>query len=213
MLARREIGTIGEPIGRPSAGSPSFARKAMRLSSLSRLPTLLAATVAATLSSAPIHAQAANTAASADTAELIARTGALAEAFLDGEGRLRGFFPQRGSVTYVHTEHLDGRDSVVVRAYPAASLFSPTPPASLLGVLDMSYERQPVGLFVHQMKSRQVISPPLRWKRVGATRVVPADEPANAPFFVEWRREGGRWVVSAFGDEGFQRVPKRKWCC
>jgi hypothetical protein len=38
---------------------------------------------------------------------------------------------------------------------------------------------------------------------VRGNRFVPPGEPATAPVFVEWRREDGQWVVSAFGDEGF----------
>jgi hypothetical protein len=38
-------------------------------------------------------------------------------------------------------------------------------------------------------------------------------EPDDSGFFVEWRREGDRWVVSAFGDEQYDRVPLPRWCC
>jgi hypothetical protein len=39
------------------------------------------------------------------------------------------------------------------------------------------------------------------WRRVGGTRFVPPDAPARSPIFVEWRREGERWVVASFGDQ------------
>lgn len=39
-----------------------------------------------------------------------------------------------------------------------------------------------------------------RWRRIGA-RFVPPGSSASSPAFVEWRREGERWVISAFGDE------------
>jgi hypothetical protein len=38
-----------------------------------------------------------------------------------------------------------------------------------------------------------------RWRRVGGNRFVPPGESARSPMFVQWRREDGRWVVSAFG--------------
>jgi hypothetical protein len=36
---------------------------------------------------------------------------------------------------------------------------------------------------------------------------VPPGAPASSPVFVEWRREHGRWVISAFGDERYCRPP------
>ena len=39
------------------------------------------------------------------------------------------------------------------------------------------------------------------WRRVRGSRFVPPGAPAGSPVFVEWRREEGEWVVSAFGDE------------
>jgi hypothetical protein len=39
------------------------------------------------------------------------------------------------------------------------------------------------------------------WRRVGGQRFVPAGAPARSPLFVEWRREGGRWVIASFGEE------------
>ena len=39
-----------------------------------------------------------------------------------------------------------------------------------------------------------------RWRRVGGNRFVPPGESSRSPAFVQWQREDGRWVVSAFGD-------------
>lgn len=69
-------------------------------------------------------------------------------------------------------------------------------------------ESEPVGLFAHQVRIRGT-----HWKRVGPTRFVPEDESSTAPIFVEWRREGAKWVVSGFGDERFSNVPLPAWCC
>lgn len=38
-----------------------------------------------------------------------------------------------------------------------------------------------------------------RWRRVAGNRFVPPGESARSPMFVQWRRQDGRWVVSAFG--------------
>jgi hypothetical protein len=48
-----------------------------------------------------------------------------------------------------------------------------------------------------------------RWRRVAGNRFVPQGESARSPTFVQWRREDGRWVVSAFGDATYwsPRVP------
>lgn len=47
-----------------------------------------------------------------------------------------------------------------------------------------------------------------RWRRVAGNRFVPPGESARSPMFVQWRREGGRWVVSALGHatDWFPRV-------
>jgi hypothetical protein len=47
-----------------------------------------------------------------------------------------------------------------------------------------------------------------RWRRVAGNRFVPPGESARSPMFVQWRREDGRWVVSAFGHatHGFPTV-------
>jgi len=42
------------------------------------------------------------------------------------------------------------------------------------------------------------------WRLVGGNRFVPPGAPASSRTFVEWRQEGNRWVISAFGDEWFQ---------
>jgi hypothetical protein len=41
------------------------------------------------------------------------------------------------------------------------------------------------------------------WRRARGTRFVPPGAPIRSPVFVEWRREDGRWVVSALGDEDY----------
>jgi hypothetical protein len=55
-----------------------------------------------------------------------------------------------------------------------------------------------VGSFSHQLQIRRP-----RWRRAAGNRFVPADEPDSSPFYVQWRREDGRWVVSEIGDETY----------
>lgn len=43
----------------------------------------------------------------------------------------------------------------------------------------------------------------MRWRRVRGNRFVPPGAPDRSPVFVEWRRENGEWVISAFGDERY----------
>ena len=48
------------------------------------------------------------------------------------------------------------------------------------------------------------------WRRARGTRFVPPGETDASPVFVEWRREDGRWVVSAFGDRDVYVPPVRE---
>ena len=45
------------------------------------------------------------------------------------------------------------------------------------------------------------------WRRVSPTRFEPLDPDPEWNVFVDWRREDGRWVVSAIGQEG-EHVPR-----
>jgi hypothetical protein len=67
-------------------------------------------------------------------------------------------------------------------------------------------QAQTIGLFAHQVMMRGV-----EWRRVSGTRFVPPGETAASAIFVEWRREGSKWVVSSFGDESFSRLPLPPW--
>jgi hypothetical protein len=48
----------------------------------------------------------------------------------------------------------------------------------------------------------QTLFNPQPWRLVRGSRFVPRGASADSPVFVEWRREDGAWVVSAFGEEG-----------
>ncbi|HZG43128.1 MAG TPA: hypothetical protein VEY93_09210 [Longimicrobium sp.] len=128
------------------------------------------------------------------------------DAFLDLIGGrtdpLVAFFPRRGDWTWFHTVHQDGGPALLqVWRFPggaAREAIKTCGPA--WESFTIQYESHPVGVL-----SWHVIENGRRWRRVGGTRFVPPGASANSPVFVEWRREDGRWVLSAFGDETFHR--------
>ena len=127
---------------------------------------------------------------------------------------LTRFFPRAGELTWVHTLHKDRGTRVTIRRYPSSALARALKyDGPLWPSFEIQFEGQPIGLFHHQVMSRQA-SALWSWRLVRGTRFVPAEEPETAGLFVEWRRESGRWVVSAFGDEGYRNVGKLpRWCC
>jgi hypothetical protein len=52
----------------------------------------------------------------------------------------------------------------------------------------------------------QMMRHPGPWRRVRGNRFVPPGASDRSTVFVEWRREDGEWVVSAFGDEDFHHT-------
>jgi hypothetical protein len=129
---------------------------------------------------------------------------------------LTRFFPRAGDLTWVHTLHKDEGTRVTIRRFPSLELARALKyDGPLWPSFEIQFEGQPIGLFHHQAMLRQAFA--LRgWRLVRGTRFVPAGEPETAGLFVEWRRESGRWVVSAFGDEGYRvrdagKLPR--WCC
>ena len=53
--------------------------------------------------------------------------------------------------------------------------------------------------YLWNMLEMRIATDGTRWRRVAGNRFVPPGESARSPVFVQWRREDGRWVVSAFG--------------
>lgn len=172
----------------------------MRAHSVPRMPALRLA-VLLVLAALPADAQAPD--------GLAARMRAFAAAAANAPNdSVAAFFPRRGDWTWVHTRQPADRRGAprvgtwrfggaqTLRAIGAggpvcASFDGPGgfgPPEERLGMQTLMH-RGP-------------------WRRVRGTRFVPAGESAASPVFVEWRREDGAWVVSAFGDVGvyFPRV-------
>lgn len=126
---------------------------------------------------------------------------------------IAAFLPRAGGLTWVHTLHETGRKRVGLWRFPAVEL----PRAlrdrrALAPSFTLLVEGQPIGLFRHETMTRAAFARQKGWRRVG-TRFVPAGEPPTAALFVEWRREGGRWVVARYGDERFHTAKLPDWCC
>jgi hypothetical protein len=118
----------------------------------------------------------------------------------------RRFFPTTGDWSYTHTVHEAGGGTRIQRwIFPAAQ-------TSLLFGFDKDVEVDPVwdsfqadqhGQIDGLLISAVAASWRRRWRLVGRNRFVPPGAPASSPVFVEWRREPGRWVIAAFGDERY----------
>ncbi len=168
---------------------------------------VLSCVVAAAL--APVRAVGQDTVSAQDSVELDRRVaGFLATVRSQIGERVAGFFPTTGEFTYVHTLHGDGPDSVTTRHFPSSLAREHIVEGILRGSFDIDHHGQPIGLFLHQLILRGS-----DWRRVSPTRFVPPRADASSPIFLEWRKEGDVWVVSAFGDERFTRRPFPEWCC
>jgi hypothetical protein len=98
------------------------------------------------------------------------------------------FFPRRGDWTWTQVVEgaPPGRRSTVWRFAATETLRTIRP-------------HGPVCASFRQLEMR-IEEDGTRWRRVAGNRFVPPRESTRSPVFVQWRREDGRWVVSAFGD-------------
>lgn len=120
---------------------------------------------------------------------------------------LLAVFPNTGDWTYYHTVHTPRGAHLREWRIPAAQTRE-VANGDLRRVFFLDVHAQPIGRLVHQVLHRG-----RDWRRVTSTRFVPPGASRSSPVFVEWRREGDRWVVSAVGDEAFDGVPHPAWCC
>ena len=127
-----------------------------------------------------------------------------------GGDTVETFFPRTGVLTYVTTTYDDSVQVVGTWRFPVAALGSLYGSHPLVWVFDIHVEGQPIGTLSHQLLIRGTL-----WRRVKRTlRFVPADAPNDSALYVEWRREGDAWVVSAVGDESYRGGgPLPAWCC
>jgi hypothetical protein len=164
------------------------------------------AVLVAGLASARVPARAfAQGGGSAPDALAARNRGFLAAVNAGPEGILE-FFPSEGPFTYVHTVHQETGDRRGVWRFPARQAEEAIRKGPLWASFELQMESQPIGLFAHQVMMRGT-----KWRRVSPTRFVPSGETATSGIFVEWRREGSRWVVSSFGDEGYGVLPLPDW--
>jgi hypothetical protein len=115
--------------------------------------------------------------------------------------RVAEFFPRRGSWTWVQTVHYPGRpDRLRIRRFtPAETLLA----IDTGGVACESFLRT-AGTGISGVLMEYLGLNP--WRRVGRTRFVPPDaKPGSKRVFVDWRLEDGRWVISSYGDEAYER--------
>jgi hypothetical protein len=117
------------------------------------------------------------------------------------------WFPREGTWVWRQTLHgaPEGGDRVVAWRFPAAQTVQAL---SSTGPLCPSFFRGggEVGTFPTTIAGR-LSDDSVRWRQVGL-RFVPRGASASSPAFVEWRREGGRWVISEFGDEHEYVTPR-----
>ncbi|HST57505.1 MAG TPA: hypothetical protein VLK84_02380 [Longimicrobium sp.] len=168
-----------------------------------RTPILRLA-VLASLAALPAPAQDRPAASAPAETTLTARMQAfLAEVERTPNTALAAYFPRRGDWTWEESvrDPRGRRRTGLWRFSGAETLRVITDDGLLCDAFD---RRSGVGpherRFAMQARLHQGQGP---WRRVAGNRFVPPGEPATAPVFVEWRREDGQWVVSAFGDKGF----------
>lgn len=124
-----------------------------------------------------------------------ARMDAFVRALADGDPA--PFFPRRGGLAWVLTTHRADSVSVGRWRFDAADL----PRAQGGGgPLCESFTMGGDVIPLHSLHYRARRTPG-RWRRVGVNRFVPPGASAGSATFVQWRREDGRWVVDAFGNE------------
>jgi hypothetical protein len=124
-------------------------------------------------------------------------------------GEFRPYFPRSGEMRYVHTIHASTGDRVEVLRLGVSDVERDLATQSaLFDALEASPEHQTVGVLVEQVNCRGT-----GWRRIAGTRFVPPGEGRSSPVFIEWRREGQRWVIGSIGDESFEGDARPTWEC
>ena len=111
---------------------------------------------------------------------------------------LAAFFPRQGTWTWVKTTRYGGRADVVGRwVFRGADLPEAAEPGGpLCHSLSFGGDVMLPSALIHAGGDEG-----RPWRRVSRTRFVPAGAPASSRVHVDWRREDGRWVVAALGEE------------
>jgi hypothetical protein len=111
---------------------------------------------------------------------------------------IEDFFPRRGAWTWIlTTRSLSGRATVERQPFLASeTLAAMEHPGPLCETFSRGGDAASVENLMHHLRVN-----PLPWRLVDGRRFVPPGTSPRSPTFVEWRREDGRWVVSAVGEE------------
>jgi hypothetical protein len=165
--------------------------------------------IAAGLLAAPLHAQAREPAPTGpELRALRSRMEALADSMREygPSESFAGWFPREGTWTWRQTLHgAPGGVRVVIQRFPASetveALSSRDPLCRSFFRGGGEVETVPTTI------AGWLSAESARWRRIGR-RFVPRGAPASSPTFVEWRRERGTWVISAFGDEDEYVTPE-----
>jgi len=122
----------------------------------------------------------------------------------DRRDSVAGFFPRSGSWSWVQTVRQPRTDAIVM---VGRWRFSPADARRVIGEggpLCSFFEPMSeggYGPFEGRLGIRRSGEARRVWRRARPHRFVPPDEPDDSRTFVEWRREAGRWVISAVGQE------------
>jgi hypothetical protein len=112
--------------------------------------------------------------------------------------RIASFFPTTDDFTHTVTEHGRNGREITVWRFPASEVRDAIWDERVGGPFDYNYERMRPGAL-----STWVTHSGTRWHRVPENRFVPPRAPVESGAYVQWRREGMRWVVIEIGDDSF----------
>jgi len=129
------------------------------------------------------------------------------------EDLTRRFFPTSGIWTYTNTIYLKDGGVLLNRwEIPSAetavllSLKEAPPVDPVLESFQMRPEGQKLGMLIDIVGRSGD-----QWRLVGGNRFVPPSLIASSPIYVEWRKEGDRWVINAYGDAWFDPAHLPSW--
>lgn len=154
-----------------------------------------------TLAAVPLAAQG-EARASAAEATLSGRMQGFLDALVEGDLEpVAGFLPRRGEWMRIRTWR--GAPSRADRADTLRIAGAETRRVIGAGGAACESFLQPGGEYgpPEGVLMMQAMMNPSGWRRVAGNRFVPPGEDARSAVFVEWGREDGRWVVSAYGEE------------
>ncbi|MBV9109415.1 MAG: hypothetical protein JO306_08425 [Gemmatimonadetes bacterium] len=164
--------------------------------------SILAAAAALAAAVHPLAAQAGNETADSSRAEWsLDRT--MREFIHAVFAQPAGFFPAHGDWDWVLTARgPDGRPHRLVQRFPGAQTKEAMQPGRPLCDSFHGSDAVPEGTIMEPQLHVLLGRPDRLWRRTRGTHFVPPDADKDSPVFVEWRREDGRWVVSAIGEDG-----------